>query len=145
MEKESRAGSSIIGKVSAYISKSGHAELPEGVIEKAKHHILDTIAAMVSGSKLKPGLLAKQHAQSQAGVGEAQVVGSSIVTSAINAAFANGMMAHADETDDFNARSKMHPGVAIVPSALATAEREGTDGMGFLKAVVVGYGAGVCS
>ncbi len=132
----------VIEEVSSYISSSAGAKLPDQVMIKAKHHILDTLGAMVSGSKLKPGELAKQYVRIQAGVEESQVVASQIVTSAINAALANGMMAHADETDDFNARSKMHPGVAIVPAALAMAEREGADGLSFLKAVVVGYDVG---
>ncbi len=149
MGKNGKTIRSVIEEVSAYISKSGEGELPTDVIKGAKHHILDTLAAMVSGSKLAPGQLAKQHAKSQGGVEEAQVVASPIVTSAINAAFANGMMAHADETDDFNRKavgteikSVVHPGCTSVPAALAMAEREGADGMRFLKAVVVGYDIG---
>ncbi len=149
MDKDARSNPEVIEQVSHYISKGGEVELPEEVIEAAKHHILDTFAAMVSGSRLKPGQLAKEYIKGQAGVEEAQVVASPIVTSAINAAFANGMMAHADETDDFNRnavgtkiKSVVHPGCTSVPAALAMAEREGTNGMSFLKAVVVGYDIG---
>jgi 2-methylcitrate dehydratase PrpD len=132
----------VIVKVSSYISNSGEAELPQEVVKKAKCHILDTLAAMVSGSTFKPGELAKQFARSQAGVEEAQVVASPIVTSAINAAFANGMMAHSDETDDSHEKSLTHPGCVIVPAALAASERERASGMAFLKGVVAGYDIG---
>ncbi len=141
MEKQNRTDALIEG-VSTYISSTGTAELPREVIQKAKHHILDTLAAMVSGSKLKPGKVAIDYIRNQGGVEEAQVAGSQVVTSAINAAFANGMMAHADETDDSNGRARMHPGCSIVSAALATAERERADGMGFLKGVVAGYDVG---
>lgn len=137
-----RAGTDIVRAVSSYISRSGEAKLPAEVIEKAKHHILDTLAAIISGSRLKPGRVAINYVQSQLGVVEAQVGGSRIVTSAINAAFANGMMAHADETDDAHSRSRTHPGCAVVPAALSMAERDEADGMSFLKAVVVGYDIG---
>jgi len=129
-------------RLSSYIASAGDKALPDAVEEKARLHILDTLAAMVSGSQLTPGQLAKQHAQSQGGVEEAQVVASSIVTSAINAAFANGMMAHADETDDSHTKTLVHPGTAVVPAALAMSEREGADGISFLKSVVVGYDVG---
>ncbi|MFH1381529.1 MAG: MmgE/PrpD family protein [Chloroflexota bacterium] len=132
----------MIEEVSAYISKSGQVELPPEVVEKAKHHILDTMAAMVSGSQLKPGRLARKYARSQAGVKEAQVIGSHTVTSAINAAFANGIMAHADETDDSHPKSYTHPGCGIVSAALSMSEREQADGMSFLKGVVAGYDIG---
>ena len=52
------------------------------------------------------------------------MVGSGIVTSAINAALANGMLAHSDETDDSNGSAGIHPGCAVIPAALAMAERE---------------------
>ena len=45
------------------------------------------------------------------------------MTTAVNAALANGMLAHADETDDSHAPSLTHPGCGIVPAALAMAER----------------------
>ncbi len=142
MEKKVSAANSVMREVSHFISKSGDRELPAEVISKAKHHILDTLAAMVSGSKLKPGLLAKRYVGNQGGVPEAQVTGSPIVTSATNAALANGIMAHADETDDSNPRALTHPGCSIVPAALSMSEREEADGMSFLKGVVVGYDIG---
>ena len=57
----------------------------------------------------------------------------------MNAALANGMFAHADETDDFEPVTKAHPGCAVVPAALAMAEREGRSGAELLAAVTLGY------
>jgi len=113
--------------------------LPDAVAEKARHHILDTLAAMVSGTELKPGRLAIDHAATQGGTPEASVVGTRLRTSAVNAALANGMLAHADETDDSHAPSRTHPGCAVVPAALAIAERMHASGEAFLRAVVLGY------
>ena len=50
---------------------------------------------------------------------QATVIGTDIVTSSVNAALANGMLAHADETDDSHNASRSHPGCAVVPAALA--------------------------
>ena len=49
------AEQSIMSRLSGYIAGARDKKLPEAAAEKAKHHILDTIAAMVSGSRLKPG------------------------------------------------------------------------------------------
>ena len=70
------------------------------------------------------------------------MIGSRIVTTAVNAALANGMLAHADETDDSHAPSLSHPGCAIVPAALAMAERERRNGTALLRAVALGYDIG---
>src|SRR6185503_21004401 len=73
------------------------------------------------------------------GSSEACVIGSRIVTSAASAALANGMLAHADETDDSHAPSLCHPGCAIVPAALAMGERERANGARLLRAIALGY------
>jgi 2-methylcitrate dehydratase PrpD len=49
-------------------------------------------------------------------------VGSAITAAPVDAALANGVMAHADETDDSHNASRSHPGCAVVPAALAAGE-----------------------
>lgn len=126
-------------QLSAYIADALARPLPEAVVEKARHHILDTFAAMISGSRLRPGQMAIGYVAALGGAPEASVIASDIQTSAANAALANGMLAHADETDDSHAPSRTHPGCAVVPAALATAERARATGQSFLRAVVLGY------
>jgi 2-methylcitrate dehydratase PrpD len=125
--------------LSAYIADCGARALPAAVVEKAEYHILDTLAAMISGGRLLPGEKAIGFVTGLGGVREASVPGSRIVTSAINAALAGGMLAHADETDDSHAPSRTHPGCAVLPAALAAAEKTHADGARFLRAVVLGY------
>jgi 2-methylcitrate dehydratase PrpD len=134
--------SPVMRTLSGYIAAALRRPLPATVVEKTKHHILDTIAAMVSGSRLAPGRKAISYVKSLGGVKEAIVIGSPIVTTAVNAALANGMLAHADETDDSHAPSLTHPGCGIVPAALAMAERERRNGTAFIRAVTLGYDVG---
>jgi 2-methylcitrate dehydratase PrpD len=134
--------SPVIRRLSAYIGSALRRPLPPAIVEKTKHHVLDTIAAMVSGSRLLPGRKAILYVGTLGGVKEAGVIGSHIVTSAINAALANGMLAHADETDDSHAPSLTHPGCGIVPAALAMAERQRQSGTALLRAVALGYDVG---
>ncbi len=134
--------SPVMSQLSAYIASALRRPLPPAVIEKTKHHILDTIAAMISGSRLAPGMRAIGYVKTLGGVKEACVIGSNIITTAVNAALANGMLAHADETDDSHAPSLTHPGCGIVPAALAMAERERRNGAALLRAVALGYDVG---
>jgi 2-methylcitrate dehydratase PrpD len=126
-------------RLARYIATAGGRPLPDEVTEKAGHHLLDTIGAMVSGSDLRAGRLAMAWAQAQGGAAEATVVATRLRTTAFNAALANGLMAHADETDDSHAPSLTHPGCAIVPAALSVAERVDASGEQLLRAVVLGY------
>jgi 2-methylcitrate dehydratase PrpD len=125
--------------LSEYIAGALQRSLPDAVAEKARHHVLDTLAAMVSGAHLRPGRMAIGYVASLGGAPEASVVGTQLLTSAINAALANGMLAHADETDDSHAPSRTHPGCAVVPAALAVAERSRASGEALLRAVALGY------
>ncbi|HKA42515.1 MAG TPA: MmgE/PrpD family protein [Burkholderiales bacterium] len=134
--------SPLMRTVSAYIAGALKKPLPEGVTEVTKHHLLDTLAAMVSGSHLLPGRKAIAYIKAQGGTKEACVPGSRIVTTVVNAALAGGMLAHADETDDSHAPSLTHPGCGIVPAALAMAEREQAGGTALLRAVALGYDIG---
>ncbi|MEA3026002.1 MAG: hypothetical protein QOF91_1287, partial [Alphaproteobacteria bacterium] len=125
--------------LSEYAARALSLPLPEAVAEKAGHHLLDALAAMVSGTQLRPGVVALDYVRKLGGTAEASVLGTRLLTSAVNAALANGMLAHADETDDSHAPSRTHPGCAVVPAALAVAEQTHARGEEFLRAVVLGY------
>jgi 2-methylcitrate dehydratase PrpD len=135
----SRAAAEVTGRLARYMVQARDLSLPPQVAREGKHRILDTIAAMVSGARLMPGEMAIRYIRAQGGVPEASILTTNIKTSAVNAALANGMFGHADETDDFEPVTKAHPGCAVVPAALAMAEREGRSGTELLRAVTLGY------
>ncbi len=133
------ASADITGRLARYMVEARERRLAPEVAREARHRILDSLAAMVSGAHLKPGEMAIKYARAQGGVAEATVVTTDIRTSAVNAALANAMFGHADETDDFHPATKAHPGCSVVPAALAMAEREGSSGTELLNAVTLGY------
>jgi 2-methylcitrate dehydratase PrpD len=116
--------------------------LPDRVLFDAKQRILDTVAAIVSGSALTPGVAAIRFIHTQGGVHEASVLATNMRTTAINAALINGILAHSDESDDFEPVTKAHPGSATVPAAFAMAEKEHRSGSEFIRAVALGYDVG---
>lgn len=129
----------ITGQLARYMAEARSKPLPPEVVQAAKHRILDSLGAVISGARLKPGEMALRYIRLQGGTPEASVLASDLKTSAVNAALANGMFGHADETDDFEPETKAHPGCSVVPAALAVAERENASGQAFLRAVVLGY------
>jgi 2-methylcitrate dehydratase PrpD len=134
--------SPIMEQLSAYMSAASTRALPEEVVEKAKQHILDTFAAMISGSGLPPGRAALEFARAYGGKEIATVVASKIVCGPIEAAFANGVLAHSDETDDSHGPSRSHPGVSTVPAGFASGEQYAISGAYLIRAVTLGYDIG---
>ena len=134
--------SPVTAKLATYMSEAREHALPGEVVENAKYHILDTFAAMISGADLPPGRIALKFAAAHRGESVATVAASNIVCGPLEAAMANGMLAHSDETDDSHAPSHSHPGCATIPAALAAGEQFGISGTHFLRAVTLGYDVG---
>ena len=88
--------------------------LPPDVMTATRHRMLDTLGAIVSGARLKPGEAAIRYVRAQGGTADASVCTTDIKTTAVNAALAHGMFAHADETDDFEPVTKAHPGLSLI-------------------------------
>ncbi len=133
------ADSDVTGRVARYMVSARDAALPANVMIEAKNRILDTFGAMISGSRMDPGIAAVKYIKTLGGTEEASVIGDSFRTTAVNAALVNAMCAHADETDDFEPVTKAHPGSSVVPAALAMGEKEGRSGLEFIRAVALGY------
>jgi len=145
MARVSPAQAAVSGPMSAlseYMSAAGTRALPPDVSEHVKHHLIDTMAAMISGSQLPPGEAAQSYIRAHGGKGAATVAGTALTAAPSDAALANGVMAHADETDDSHNASRCHPGCAVVPAALAAGEQLGIDGARLLRAVALGYDIG---
>jgi hypothetical protein len=94
----------VMEALSTYMSEAAERALPDEVVEKTKRHVLDTVAAMISGSQLLPGHFALAFAKEYGGKEVATVVSSKLLCGPIEAAMTNAVLAHSDETDD------SHPG-----------------------------------
>jgi 2-methylcitrate dehydratase PrpD len=133
-----RKVSSATDNVCALISNALSADLAESLIEKAKHHIVDTVAAMA----LDVGKRALSSASLFTGQEQASVFGTGERLPVFSAAMLNAMLAHADETDDSHEKSVFHPGCAIVPTAMAMAQLHRRGGRELIAAVSAGYDVG---
>jgi 2-methylcitrate dehydratase PrpD len=130
--------------LSTYVARARQQELPGEVLERATLHILDTLAAIISGSEMAASLAGRRWAERVFGTadsGPATVFGASHGTT-VAAALCNGMAAHADETDDSHMETHSHPGCAVVPAAVAAAEDVDASGPELLRAVAAGYDVG---
>jgi 2-methylcitrate dehydratase PrpD len=125
-----------------YLASAAATRLPTDVAEHARAHLLDTIAATVSGTELLAGRKGADVATALGGPPEALVYRTGKLVSAYAAALGNGFAAHADETDDSHAPTISHPGCAVVPAVMAVAERRQASGALALAAVAAGYDVG---
>lgn len=128
-------------QLAAAIAGIRYEALPASAIAAAKTMSLDLIGCGLGAVNTHEMRAAAEVFADQAGKPEATVIGLPMRTSASSAAYLNGLCAHILEMDDTHRSSITHVGAAVIPAALAVAERENCSGKTFLAAVVVGYEA----
>src|SRR3984957_2565863 len=109
--------SPVMRKLSAYMAQAPERALPDKAAREAKYHILDTLAAMISGSELPPGQHALAFARAYGGQPKVTVVATDILAGPLEAAIVNGAFAQADETDDNYSAGGAPPGCAVPAAA----------------------------
>ncbi|MBL3539775.1 MmgE/PrpD family protein [Aminivibrio sp.] len=127
-------------KLAAFSASLACDRLPENVVSQARRCLLDTVGALLAGSRLSlSGQAGRKFAERLVEQGQAVVAGSSFRKSPMTAAFVNGMAAHALELDDGSKYATCHPGASIIPACLALGEAEGISGKQLVEAIAAGY------
>ena len=118
-------------------AQRGKPLAPE-VLHHAKRAVIDWHAALYPGAVVPPATLLEQALADELNHGEAFLaLGKRATTRA--AALINGTAAHTVEVDDIYRDGIYHPGAPTIAAALAMAHSHSSDGISFLRAVVVGY------
>jgi len=126
-------------ELAAFCAELRWDQLGDEVRARTTELLLDLLGVALGGSHQPSSAPAREVALRLGGVGTASVVGTAKQTTAVWAALANGTAAHALELDDVTTQSSLHPGVAVIPAALAVAEEAGARGVALLEAMVAGY------
>jgi len=113
--------------------------IPAPAMESAKACVMDYLGAVMAGFALEPARVVRDLVLHYKGTPEATVLGTGARVPAAHAALANGTAGHMVELDDVHTAAIGHPGVAVIPAALACAEARGLDGTRFLSSIVAGY------
>lgn len=117
-------------------------ELPAHARERVRYLLLDHLAVTLGGSRLPSSQAVYsmlQHMMATGSTGTSTIFGRHERAEASWAAFANGVAAHGLEMDDVENASSLHPGVVVMPAALALAEQLGSSAAAFYASVMAGY------
>ncbi len=125
-------------QIAQFVVQTGYASVPSEAVVVAKNAILDSLGVMVAGSTEPAGEIVAQHVKELGGAPQAGVVAQGFRTSVVQAALANGTMAHALDYDDVLAPMTGHPTVVVLPVVLALGEMNHGSGRNVLEAYIVG-------
>jgi 2-methylcitrate dehydratase PrpD len=108
-------------------------------LTNAKMHILDVFGVALAGVSTDVAGITLEYCQGLGAAAESSVWGTRAKASVTTAAFANGLLAHALDYDDWDAFIHVgHPTSMTVGAALPLAEHFGASGKDLLKAYVLG-------
>jgi 2-methylcitrate dehydratase PrpD len=110
--------------------------IPDEARTAARRHLLDCIGVALAAASEPPGRMITDLVREAGGTPDARLLGSGIASSALEAAWGNGALAHLLDYDD---TGFSHPTACILPAALAIAERGRASGRDLVAALVVGY------
>ena len=128
-------------KLAEFCSNVTLETLPAEVVHKAKLCILDYVANIYGSLELETVRKIAGYIRSVGAPGKITALGCGFKTDVHQAAFINGTTAEAIEAQDGSRFGGNHPGVAVIPAALAVAEETGAAGTAVIEAVVAGYEA----
>lgn len=113
--------------------------LPAPVLDKAKLCVLHSLACAYAGIGERWSKAAREMTQSLHPAGSASIWFSSQKSNMADAAFTNAVYAQSILYEDIHRDSNAHPGVIIVPTALAVAEETGASMEETIASIVAGY------
>ena len=127
-----------------FIFKTDYGDIPKEVVLQARKCLLDFLGVALAGSRVGLAPLIRSLMVAMRGREEATIIGDRRKLPALHAALINGVAAHTLDMDDGHRFANGHPGVAIIPAALAMGEREDVTGRELIEGVVVGYEIFIC-
>jgi 2-methylcitrate dehydratase PrpD len=113
--------------------------LSPAIRRQTKLALIDLLGVTLGGLDIPSAAAIRSLALAQGGAPQATLIGVGTRTAGLQAALANGTAGHALDMDDGHRLAAGHPGVTVIPAALAAAEISGASGDELLAAIAVGY------
>jgi len=127
---------SYLQDLAAFACRTRLADLPAQVLERTRWVLADSLPVIAAGMQQPEMQALLKHPLSN---GNAWVLGTRKRASALDAALLNGTAGTWLELNEGNLFAKGHPGIQVVPAALALAQESAASGEALLLAVAVGY------
>jgi 2-methylcitrate dehydratase PrpD len=128
----------ITERIAGFAVGTNGDQFPESAKVVARLSMLDWSAVLLAGLDEPVSRMVRQMVAEDGGAPAASVFGFDGRLPARAAALANGAASHALDYDDTHFAYVGHPSVAVLPAALAIAEKKGASGADLLEAFLVG-------
>ncbi|MGA7054506.1 MAG: MmgE/PrpD family protein [Mycobacterium sp.] len=132
------------GKLATWVADLTFGDVPQDVVARAKHLILDGVGCALIGAQLPWSRIATNAVLGLEGAGDTAIIGTGRTTSAPAAAVLNGTFIQGFELDDFHPLAPLHSCSLLIPALLSTASvrSQTSAGADLLVAAIAGFEVG---
>ena len=129
-----------LDNMTSYAQDLKFEDIPQDVVERAKHFILDAVGCALGASKSPPAIIAQASAKEISSSTPSKVLGSAEPTSPDLAAFVNGaMIRYLDYNDTYTGYTTCHPSDMVGPALAAASAKPDGNGKDVILGTVLGY------
>lgn len=126
-------------RLAAFAAETTLDRVSAAARDRARWIIADCVPVIAAGMQVAEMKALSARQLAQAGSGNAWVLGTGKRAAPLDAALLNGTAGTWLELDEGNLFAKGHPGIQVVPAAIATAQDMGASGADLVLAVALGY------
>jgi 2-methylcitrate dehydratase PrpD len=126
---------SVTRSLAKFVTGISYENLPKEVADRAKMLILDALGNATAGRDMPSSRIALELVKGHNG--NVTILAHPYKVPIQDASFANSVLAFSTSQDDF--LFSFHPGIVIIPTAIAVAEQEASSGAELISAVIAGY------
>ena len=127
---------SYLQQLAAFACRTRLADLPPQVLERTRWLVADSLPVIAAGMQ-QPEMQALLNRRMACG--KSWIIGAGKRADCLDAALLNGTAGTWLELNEGNLIAKGHPGIQVLPAALALAQECGASGEALLMAIAVGY------
>ncbi len=128
-----------LDKLAGFVTETRLEDLEESTVTAAKNVVLDTIGAILAGSRLSENAGFANMVLGMGNGGNATLLGHAGATQPMMAALVNATAGVSLEMDEGSRLGGGHPSIHVTPGAIAMAEERKCTGAELLESVIVGY------
>jgi 2-methylcitrate dehydratase PrpD len=128
-----------LDQLASFVTDTRLQDLDDSTVFAAKNVLLDTLGAILAGSRLPENASFARLAGKMGGSGPATLVGHRGKVPPVFAALVNATAGVSLEMDEGSRLGGGHPSIHVTPGAMAVAEEQASTGPSLLESIIVGY------
>ena len=127
-------------RLARFVGQTPFEDIPADVLERTRQILVDTLPVIAWGMREpQVSALARQQLAAQPAAGGAWVIGAGRTGAPLDAALLNGLAGAWLDFDEGNFLANGHPGIQVIPAALAVAQERHLSGRELLATIALAY------